>query len=105
MATNPAGAQGRVWTGRQAWAHGLVDSLGGLEEAIAALKQHLGVAPDRPVRLVRFPRPASLWRLPGLRRLLPRLGFGPDAGSLAGSRPWWERDRIWAILPVSFRFL
>ncbi len=98
-------AQGRVWTGRQAWAHGLVDSLGGLEEALAALKHHIGVAPDRPVRLVRFPRPASLWRLPGLRRLLPRLGFGPDAGPLTASRPWWERDRIWAILPVSFRFL
>ena len=98
-------AQGRVWTGRQAWAHGLVDGLGGLDEAVAAVKQHLGLAPDRPVRLVRFPRPAPLWRLPGLRRLLLGLRLGPGGESGAGSRPWWERDRIWAILPVSFRFL
>ena len=100
-------AQGRVWSGRQAWARSLVDTLGGLEEAIAAAKQHIGVAPARPVRLVRFPHPSSLWRVPGLLRLLPRLRLGPGglAGPIGGTQPWWGRERIWAILPVSLRFL
>ncbi len=97
-------AEGRVWSGRQAWARSLVDTLGGLEEAIAAARQHIGIAPDRPVRLVRFPRPPSLWHVPGLRRLLPRLRLGLTR-PVGGARPWWGRERIWAILPVSFRFL
>jgi protease IV len=44
-------AQGRVWTGRQAVALGLVDGVGGLERAISAAKGLLGVAPDDPVNL------------------------------------------------------
>ncbi len=97
-------AEGRVWSGRQAWARGLVDTLGGLEEAVTAAKEHIGVAPDQPVRLVRFPRPP---RLPGLLRLLPRprFGLGGLAGPTGETQPWWGRERIWAIWPVSLRFL
>ncbi|MFP4407864.1 MAG: signal peptide peptidase SppA [Spirochaetaceae bacterium] len=43
-------AQGRVWTGRQAEERGLVDGLGGLYTAIAALEERL----DRRVRLQEF---------------------------------------------------
>ncbi len=38
-------AQGRVWTGRAALQHGLIDSLGGLEDAIATARKMGGIAP------------------------------------------------------------
>jgi protease-4 len=44
-------AQGRVWTGRQAVALGLVDGVGGLERAIGAAKGMLGLAADDPISL------------------------------------------------------
>ena len=31
-------AQGRVWTGQQAKAHGLIDDLGGLQEALSRVR-------------------------------------------------------------------
>ena len=47
---------GRVWTGRQALEHGLVDELGGLEAAVAKARQ-LGGLPERaPVRELREPK-------------------------------------------------
>ncbi len=92
-------AQGRVWSGRQAAARGLVDRIGGLEESLAELKYRVGLPDYWPVGVERFPKPASLLRLPSLLRLLP-LG-----GRVHGTGWPWERDRIWAILPFSLRFL
>lgn len=89
-------AQGRVWSGRQAWTRGLVDQVGGIEEALAEAKQRAGLPADKPVVVERVPRPASLWRLPALLRLAPR------ASQESG---WWSRERVWAILPFSLRFL
>jgi len=89
-------AQGRVWSGRQAWTRGLVDEMGGIEEALAEAKRHAGLPAERPVIIERIPKPASLWRLPTLLRLAPRAGAEPG---------WWARERIWAILPISLRFL
>lgn len=97
--TVDACAQGRVWSGRQAAARGLVDRIGGLEEALAELKYRVGLPDYWPVGVERFPKPASLLRLPSLLRLLP---WG---GRVHGTGWPWERDRIWAILPFSLRFL
>ena len=97
--TVDACAQGRVWSGRQAVARGLVDRIGGLEEALAELKYRVGLPDHWPVGVERFPKPASLLRFPSLLRLLP---WG---GSVHGPGWSWERDRIWAILPFSLRFL
>ena len=36
-------AQGRVWSGRDAMRHGLVDSMGGLTEAIAEARRLAGL--------------------------------------------------------------
>ena len=49
-------ARGRVWTGRQAHARGLVDSLGGTEEAIARACEKAGVSRDRARVVVYSPR-------------------------------------------------
>lgn len=49
-------AEGRVWTGRQALQKGLVDKLGGIEEAIEEAKMLAGIPARRPVELEMFPR-------------------------------------------------
>lgn len=49
-------ARGRVWTGKQALAHKLVDRFGGLYEALAEARKRAGLA-HRPYRLVTMPRP------------------------------------------------
>ncbi len=40
-------ARGRIWTGRQAHARGLVDSIGGTEDAIARACEKAGISRDR----------------------------------------------------------
>jgi protease-4 len=53
-------AQGRVWTGEQAFEHGLIDGLGGLREAVARAKQALDLDQDVDIALVPYPPPGSL---------------------------------------------
>jgi len=54
-------AKGRVWTGADALAHGLVDELGGLDRAVAVARQRAGLPPTAPVRA--FPRVSPIDRL------------------------------------------
>ena len=54
-------ARGRVWTGAQARELGLVDQLGGLEEAIAKARQLAEIPADESVSFKRFPTPKSPW--------------------------------------------
>jgi protease-4 len=91
-----ANAQGRVWSGRQAWARGLVDALGGVEAALAEAKRRAGMPMDALAAIERFPKPPSLWRLPSRLRL-------PLRSHAEGL--WWTRERFWAIMPISLRFL
>lgn len=49
--------QGRVWTGTQAKANGLIDEFGGLEKAIAIAKELANLPGDKDVRRVIFPEP------------------------------------------------
>jgi protease-4 len=54
-------ARGRIWSGEDAKELGLVDELGGLEVALRLAREAVGLAPDAPVRLRRFPpRPSTL---------------------------------------------
>ncbi len=53
-------AQGRVWTGEQALKLKLVDSLGGLDEAMAAAKGLARLAPDQPVGIIELPEQPGL---------------------------------------------
>ena len=74
-------AQGRVWTGRQAKAQGLVDELGGLGLAIALAKERVGIDADTEVELVVYPRPKSLFELLSegftVAQVAARLGWFP----------------------------
>jgi protease-4 len=53
-------AQGRVWTGQQALQFKLVDSLGGLDEAMTAAKGLARLTPDQPVGIVELPEQPGL---------------------------------------------
>jgi len=54
-------ARGRVWTGADAAANGLVDELGGLQTAVALARRKAGLPDTTPLRL--FPRAHPLDRL------------------------------------------
>ncbi|WP_029007590.1 signal peptide peptidase SppA [Azospirillum halopraeferens] len=54
-----AAAQGRVWTGAEAAALGLVDELGGLEQALIRAREAAGLAADAAITVAVFPRPKS----------------------------------------------
>ncbi len=89
-------ARGRVWTGADAKARGLVDRLGGLPLAIELAKQAGGIPAEAEVELKLFPEPKGL-----VDRLLAGYRGGQDSAEAAAwSRvvamvdrlgPWLER--------------
>jgi protease-4 len=80
-------AQGRVWSGEDARARGLVDDLGGLDRAVELAREEAGIEPDEEVRLVFYPREPTLLQIlaetrsaplpASLRRLFSRLETRP----------------------------
>jgi protease-4 len=56
-------AQGRVWTGQQAKANGLVDELGGLDRAIAIAKERAKLPADSSVEVVTYPRAKTFYEI------------------------------------------
>lgn len=52
-------AGGRVWTGRQAKANGLVDELGTLDDAVAFAKKEAGIDPKQEMELLMLPKPTN----------------------------------------------
>jgi protease-4 len=99
--------QGRVWTGERARQLGLVDSLGGLDTAIAAAKELARIPAAEQVSLVRLPAPRSL-----LDNLLDLLNGDEAAADAVRDRfgrlpvPSWirglerlSREPVWVLLP------
>jgi protease IV len=58
-------ARGRVWTGADALAHGLVDELGGIDRAAAIARRRAGLPPAAPLRVFPRVRPIDRLRPPG----------------------------------------
>jgi len=56
-------ARGRVWSGADAKARGLVDTLGGFDAALAEARVLAGLAAGEPVDLVDFPKPKAPWEM------------------------------------------
>jgi protease-4 len=54
--------RGRVFTGEQAKERGLVDTLGGFDEALAAARELAGLKPEAPVELTFYPQTRSIWQ-------------------------------------------
>ena len=69
---------GRVWTGRQALANGLIDELGGLHEAVAAARRLADLPADAQV---------ELWHLPAAQGLVQQILAG-DRQALAAAGRW-----------------
>ncbi|TVQ41795.1 MAG: signal peptide peptidase SppA [Wenzhouxiangella sp.] len=85
-------AQGRVWTGSQALEFGLVDQLGGLEEAIASAARIAGLGEDFQVRYVEP-------ELTGWQQFLAEMGA--SALLRAGLEP--GMSRLFNVLPAGLR--
>jgi ClpP class serine protease len=66
-------AQGKVWTGRQALEHKLVDELGGLDAGARKARQLGGLKETAPLREVRGPK-----------RMIPPLTSPPTAAGWFG---------------------
>lgn len=79
-------AQGRVWTGRQAKDAGLVDTLGGLDRAIALAKERAKIPASQQVDLVVYPPRRSLFQV-----LSESFAGGEGAGLLTLLRPQERR--------------
>jgi protease-4 len=105
-------ARGRVWSGAAARRNGLVDELGGFEQAIARARAEAGIAERQSVSLVTYgdrlgPNREAMKR--GVRSLVDLVGFAPaprpavptfaelarleDALRLRG-------DHVWAMMPT-----
>lgn len=56
-------AQGRVWMGTQAQQNGLVDSLGGLDQAVALVRKRANLSVDGATNLVLYPPRRTLFEV------------------------------------------
>jgi protease-4 len=89
-------AEGRVWTGRQALAHGLVDALGDERDAVTLLAERAGVRIPSRLQVIGGRR-AGLLGLPRRSlRALSVLGDGVGVALLA------RREPVLAWCPVDF---
>lgn len=102
-------AEGRIWTGRQAKENGLVDALGGLEDAIADAKMAGGLAGDADVDYMILPKPGNF-----LDNLLDKGLLGAEARALLKSQPELRqqfdaiapflgdtRSQVWLMAPTA----
>ena len=97
-------AQGRVWSGRQAYEHKLINRLGTYQEALQAAARRGGLGEDfRVVYVEREPRgvdrllgmllgEVSLSSLPQFASLLPVSGVLPEAAQSIGADMRWLRN-------------
>lgn len=104
-------AKGRVWTGEQAKARGLVDELGGLMTAIEIAKESIDLEADDKIRLRQYPTPktaqeqvlemlgASVQSQQDLAKLRVLLD-SPEMQMLIDARQAFDQDqKLKAILP------
>ena len=98
-------AQGRVWTGTQAKALGLVDELGGLDTALSIAKEQAGFADDDEVNLIVLPEQKPFFEqlmermiedMEGSIRMPLELTASHPMVSIFGNR--WQHVAMWLSL-------
>jgi len=77
-------AKGRVWSGEDAKAHGLVDELGGTAAALQLAKEAAQLAPDAAVKLTVFPPEKEAFEII-VDRLLGKQRDDEDSSASSGS--------------------
>ena len=109
-------ARGRVWTGEDAKALGLVDELGGFPAALRLAREAAGIPAEGGIRVKVFPPPVSRWkvrlvdwltprqegtmesvagmleRVQPVTRLAEEMGFGSSPGELSMPEGEWPRE-------------
>lgn len=86
-------AKGRIWTGEDAAARGLVDELGGYGTALRVTREAANIPADRPIAVRLFPERRSRLEL-----LVDRLlGAADEPDGIAIARPWEELE---ALAPI-----
>jgi protease-4 len=88
-------ARGRVWTGEQALAHGLVDQLGDLRAAADMARELASLDPRRYAPLVPVPAPK--------RYQLPQ-PVATEAGEWLAGLSRLLREGVFALAPWQVRF-
>ena len=84
-------ARGRIWSGEDALARGLVDALGGMPEAIAEARRRAGVPEGEDLSLVTYGGPVGLFgALAGENGVLTQIG-------ITGERTGPEPDALQAL--------
>jgi protease-4 len=87
-------AKGRVWTGAEGKANGLVDALGGLDTAVGLAKDAAKIGATQPVTLRPYPQPKT-----PLQQVLAGLN-GDDDETGAGSVVGTSLGRLAALAPL-----
>ena len=94
-------ARGRVWTGEAAYAHGLVDTLGGLRTALNLAKRRIGISEDQKVRLRIFPQPQEPWD--AFKKLFEQLSNQNAGRSRLETATFAAGLPAWPLLPEQVR--
>lgn len=113
-------AHGRVWTGRQALEHGLVDALGDFEDALVLACELGGGLDPETTPVVEYPRARDFAEMleelfevgvasrTGLEAFLVRTPLPAEAAAalrtLVAGDEWLHVDRVQALVPFCVRF-
>jgi protease-4 len=97
-------AQGRVWLGSQAKQNGLVDEIGGIDRAVALIKEKAKIPAGENVTMVAFPEKRTLIQTL-LERDKPESEIGIAVEKVLGGTPWraLAQGGILETLPYSIR--
>jgi protease-4 len=102
--------RGRVWTGEQALQRGLIDGVGGFDDAVALLKERAGIPAGQEVKFVHYPRKPGPFEallsgdLAGVTQMLVReLGGGVVREVRDQFNSSWRDEKSWAWDPNTYR--
>ena len=90
-------ARGRIYTGEQAVGNGLIDATGGFDQALAMLREQVGLEADAPVTYVHLPRQKDIWQrlAEGELMALADLARGESPAGASQEQMWTDTLRFW----------
>lgn len=93
-------AHGRIYTGQQALEIGLVDSLGGMTQAVSEMKALLDISEEETIRLELYPKPRTLWEILMSGELFEMKQPNPlTVQSLLEQLRELEEAKVWLMMP------